>query len=59
MQSELHRNVVHYGVGVLLLVSMLFLRAISKSFLILKEFVYTSLYSSCISNGLWLHQISA
>ena len=58
MQSELHGNVVHHGVEVLLLVSMLFLLAIPKSLLILKEFLYTSLYSFCISNGLWLHQIS-
>ena len=59
MQSELHGNVVHHGVEVLLLVSMLFLPAIPKSLLILKEFLYTSLYSFfCISNGLWLHQIS-
>ena len=36
MQSELHRNVVHHGVELLLLVSMPFLLAISKS-LILKE----------------------
>ena len=42
MQSELHRNVVHHGVEVLLLVSMLFLLAIPKSLLILKEFLYTS-----------------
>ena len=41
MQSELHRNVVHHGVEVLLLVSMLFLLAIPKSLLILKEFLYT------------------
>ena len=58
MQSELHRNVAHHGVEVLLLVSTLFLLAIPKSFLSLKEFLYTSLYSFCISNGLWLHQIS-
>ena len=58
MHSELHGNVVHHGVEVLLLVSMLFLLAIPKSLLILKEFLYTSLYSFCISNGPWLHQIS-
>ena len=58
MQSELRRNVAHRGVEVLLLVSMPFLLAIPKSLLILKKFLYTSLYSFCISNGLWLHQIS-
>ena len=42
MQSELHGNVVHHGVAVLLLVSMLFLLIIPKSLLILKEFWYTS-----------------
>ena len=57
MHSELHGNVVHHGVELLLLVSMLFLLAIPKSLLILKEFLYTSLYSFCISKGLWLHQI--
>ena len=44
MQSELHGNVVHHGVELLLLVSMLFLLAIPKSLLILKEFLYTSIY---------------
>ena len=57
MHSEHHGNVVHHGVELLLLVSMLFLLAIPKSLLILKEFIYTSLYSFCISKGLWLHQI--
>ena len=38
MHSELHRNVVHHGVELLLLVSMLFLLAIPKSLLILKDF---------------------
>ena len=38
MHSELHGNVVHHGVELLLLVSMLFLLAIPKSLLILKEF---------------------
>ena len=38
MRSELHGNVVHHGVELLLLVSMLFLLAIPKSLLILKEF---------------------
>ena len=40
MQSELHENVVHHGVEVLLLVSMLFLLAISKSCLIKGIFIY-------------------
>ena len=43
MQSERHRNVVHHGVYLLLLVSMLILLAIPKSFFILKEFLYTSI----------------
>ena len=38
MHSELHGNLVHYDVELLLLVSMLFLLAIPKSLLILKEF---------------------
>ena len=42
MHSELHGNVVHRGVELLLLVSILFLLAIPKSLLILKEFLYTS-----------------
>ena len=42
MHSDLHGNVVHHGVELLLLVSMLFLPAIPKSPLILKEFLYTS-----------------
>ena len=58
MQSELHGNVDYHGVELLLLVSMLFLLAIPKSLSILKEFFYTSLYSFCISKGLWLHQIN-
>ena len=41
MQSKLHWNVVYHGVELLLLVSMLSLLAISKSLLILKEFLYT------------------
>ena len=49
MHCELHGNVVHHGVELLLLVSMLFLLAIPKSHLILKELLYTSLYSFCIS----------
>ena len=57
MHNELHSNVVHHGVELLLLVSILFLLAIPKSSLILKEFLYTSLYNFCISKGLWLHQI--
>ena len=44
MHSDLHGNVVHHGVELLLLVSMLFLLAIPKSPLILKEFLYTSNY---------------
>ena len=42
MHNDLHGNVVHHGVELLLLVSMLFLLAIPKSLLILKEFLYTS-----------------
>ena len=38
MQSEHHGNVVHHGVELLLLVSMLFLLVIAKSFSILKDF---------------------
>ena len=57
MRSKLHGNVVHHGVELLLLASILFMLAIPKSPLILKEFLYTSLYSFCISKGLWLHQI--
>ena len=53
MHSDFNGNVVHHGVEFLLLVSMLFLLAIPKSPLILKEFLYTSLYSFCISKGLW------
>ena len=41
MHSELHGNVVHHGIELLLLVSMLFLLAIPKSLLILKEYFYT------------------
>ena len=41
MHSELHGSVVHHGVKLLLFVSMLFLLAIPKSLLILKEFLYT------------------
>ena len=41
MHSNLHGNVVHHGVELLLLVSMLFLLAIPKSLSILKEFLYT------------------
>ena len=41
MHSKLHSNVVHHGVELLLLVSMLFLLAIPKSIIILKEFLYT------------------
>ena len=42
--DELHRNVVYQGVELLLLVSMLFLPAIPKSLLILKELLYTIMY---------------
>ena len=48
MHSELHGNVVHHGVELLLLVSMFFLLAIPKSLLTLKDFLYTSLYSFSI-----------
>ena len=42
MHSELHGNVVHHGVELLLLVSMLFLLAIPKFLLILtKGILYT------------------
>ena len=42
MQIELHRNNVHQGVELLLLVLMLFLLAIPKCLLIFKEnFYYT------------------
>ena len=47
MHSELHGNVVHHGVELLLLVSMLFLLAIPKSLLILKEFLNTSCITAC------------
>ena len=44
MHSELHGNVVHHGVELLLLVSKFFLLAIPKSLLILKdhEFIITN-----------------
>ena len=57
MHSKVQGNVVHHGVELLLLVSMLFLLAIPKSLLILKEFLYICLYSFCLSKELWLHQI--
>ena len=47
MQGELHGNVVYHGVELLVLVSMLFLLAIPKSILFLKEFLYTSI---CVSS---------
>ena len=53
MQSELHRNVVHHGVEELLLVSMLFLLAIPKSLIILKEFLYTSVFRGCLHRFMW------
>ena len=46
MHSELHGNVVHHGVELLLLVSKLFLLAIPKALLILMEFLYTSIFSN-------------
>ena len=42
MHSKLHGNVVHHDVELLLLVPMIFLLAIPKSPLILKEFLYTN-----------------
>ena len=50
MCSEFHGNVVHHGVELLLLVSMLFLLAIPKSLLIPKELLYTSLYCNVQRN---------
>ena len=38
MQGELHGNLAYHGVELLVLVSMLFLLAIPRSILILKEF---------------------
>ena len=58
MQGELHGNVAYHGVELLALVSMLFLLAIPKSSLILKEFLYTSLHSFCISKRLKLQYIN-
>ena len=46
MHSELHGNVVHHGVELLLHFPILFLLAIPKSVLILKEFLYTSVCKS-------------
>ena len=40
MQSEHCRNVVYHGVELLLLVSMLFLLAIPRSLLVLKDFIH-------------------
>ena len=40
MHGKLKGNVVHHGFELLLLVSMLFLLAIPKSLLILKELLY-------------------
>ena len=45
MHSELHGNVVHHGVELLLLVSILFLLAIPKSLLILKDFFIHLLFA--------------
>ena len=60
MQSKLHGNVVHHGVELLLLVSMLFLLAIPKSLLILKEFLYTcTIYCTVMyCQYLFLHSIT-
>ena len=58
MQSELHGNVAHRGLEVLLLVSMLFLLAIPKSLLILKEFLYTSNTYDNYYNNLCMHVMS-
>ena len=46
IQGELYGNAAYHGVELLLLVSMLFLLAIPKSLLILKEFLYTSIYKA-------------
>ena len=48
MHSELHGKVVHHGVELLLLVSMLFLLAIPKTLLLLKECLYTCLYCHAV-----------
>ena len=53
MHSELHSNVVHPVVELLLRVSMLLLLAIPKPFLILKEFLYTS--NICNNQDDWLY----
>ena len=50
MHSKLHSNVVHRDAELLLLVSMLFLLAIPKSPLILKEFLYTSFLTMVTSD---------
>ena len=49
MHSELHSNVVHHGVELLLLVSMLFLLAIPESLLILKKFYTLVIYTILIN----------
>ena len=51
MQSKYHRNVVHRGVELLLLVSMLFLLVIPKSLLILKEFLYMYTVESLLKDA--------
>ena len=57
MHSDLHGNVVHHEVELLLLVSMLSLLTIPKSLLILKK-TYTLVCTVfCVSKGLWLHQL--
>ena len=49
VQSELLGNVVHHGGELLLLVSTLFLLALPKSLVIVKEFLYTRMVL-CISH---------
>ena len=48
MLSDLHGNVVHHGVELMLLVSMLFLLAIPKSLLILMDFYTLVISHICI-----------
>ena len=53
MQSKLHGIVVYHGVELRLLVSMLFLLAIPKSLLTLKDFIYTTVQLTILSfNGI-------
>ena len=44
MHSKLQGNEAHHGAKLLLLVSMLFLLAIPKSLIIVKDFLYTCIY---------------